>query len=136
MKTIDIKGIIAAKGLDRKIVAAQLFPKNAYPVLALNRVIAGETSLNEQQISKFAAVAGVELEDLYSPRSWRKTREGEDLVFQSQDWTARYNTETKITTLLHNNSMVHEEVVHKAAITLDDYLRSLELIIKKYSNEN
>jgi len=57
MQFIDIPAVIEARGLDKKVVAAQLFPSNRHPVLALNRVIKGVGYLNELQINKLALLA-------------------------------------------------------------------------------
>lgn len=134
MKTINIDKIIEGAGLDKNVVAMQLFPQNSHPRLALNRVsVTG--NLDADQISKLATMAGRPISEIFSPKEWKASRKADELIFTNGRWTARYNTETGMTDLWHNNSLIHETIIHKKAISLDDYLRSLELIIsKKHEN--
>ena len=60
---INLKKIVLK--MEKKEIAKQLFPGNKYPVLALNRVIAGEGSLDANQISKLSKLSGIPIEKLF-----------------------------------------------------------------------
>lgn len=131
MQTVKVKEVISQKNLDMKEVAQQLFPKNKYPRLALNRVMAGDAVLDADQISKLALMAGVQISDLYTGNWKAKSRKGVH-VFTNDEYTAELNTETWITKIFHKDSMIHEAVIHSGTTPLSDYLNELDSIINKY----
>ena len=131
MRKINIPFIIESKGLEVEEVANQLFPKNKHSRLALNRVIAGDSSLNEEQISKLALLAGVPISALFSGDEWKASYSDNIHTFTNSDYRAELDTTTWITRLFHNNSMIHEQVIHSKNITLSDYLELLNSEINK-----
>lgn len=137
MNTIDLKAIIEAKNLNTKIVAQQLFPTNQYPVLALNRVIAGQSLLDSMQISKFAMLANMSIDELYTNRGWKADSKDGIHTFNNGEYLAELNTKTWTTKIYHNNSMIHEEVIHAKDTPLNQYLEALNnVILNIKSNEN
>jgi len=132
MKTIDIQAIIDAEGLDKNKIAEQLFPTNQYPRLALNRVIAGKAELDASQISRLASLAGMTFDELYGENWKAKSKDGIH-KFTNGDYTAELDTNTWITKVFHNSSMLHESVLHSKDLPLSEYFILLNKIIK---NEN
>lgn len=132
MKTIDLSKIIEDRGLNTKEVAKELFPKNKYPKLALDRVIKGEAFLDTNQVSRLSLITGVPIQFLYSNGEWKTTSKEEGIVtFQTGEYRAELNTGEWITKIYHKGSIFHESVIHQESITLSKYLKSLtELIIK------
>lgn len=133
MKTIDIRQIIEAKGLDFKTVAEQLFPTNQFPRLALNRVIDKKSELDASQISKLALLAGVPIGDLWEA-SWGATASGKGIhLFSNGEYIAELDTNTWITKIFHKSSMIHESVIHSDGVALSEYFKTLNKII--YAND-
>lgn len=131
MRTINLKSIIEAKGLDVEMVAQQLFPTNQYSRLALNRVIAGKGELDASQISKFALLADCSIEDLYGDYWECKFTDGVH-TFSNKDYVAELNTKTWTTKIFHKNSMIHESVIHGESMPISTFLKTINQII----NEN
>jgi hypothetical protein len=134
MKTINIKGIIERQGLDVKEISRQLFPKNKYPRLALNRVMSGGAVLDANQISKFALLAGIDISDLYSGANWNaKSKQGVH-IFTNGDFRAELNADTWITKIFHKDSLFHESIIHSGSTPLSAYLNELDSIIINFKN--
>lgn len=131
MKVIKIKEVIDRNGLDFEETAKHLFPRNKYPRLALNRVIAGEAVLDADQISKLSLLSGVAIEDLFSG-NWEVQRKPGKIVIQSEDYRAELDTESWITSVFHKKSLIHESVIHSGSISLQNYIDAIETVINKY----
>lgn len=129
MNTIDVKGIIEAKGLDTQTVAQQLFPTNQYARLALNRVIQGKALLDSTQISKFALLAGMTISELYNNGGWEAKSDAGIHTFTNGEFIAELNTNTWITKIFHNKSMIHESIIHAKDTPLSQYLEALNNVI-------
>lgn len=135
MNTIDLKAIIEAKNLDVALVAQQLFPTNQYSRLALNRVIAGKAELDATQISKLAMLANMTIDELYN-RTWKADSKDGIHTFNNGEYLAELDTKTWITKIFHNNSMIHEKVIHAKDTPLNQYLEALNnVILNIKSNE-
>lgn len=134
MRTINVKEIIEVRGLDTKEVARQLFPKNKYPDLALNRVIKGKNTLDADQISKFALLAGIQISELFSGENWKAAQSKGVHVFTNGEFRAELDSETWTTKIFHKDSMFHESVIHSGSTPVSEYLSQLDLIISNYKN--
>lgn len=135
MRTIDIKKVIDSAGLDFKEVATQLFPKNKYPDLALNRVIKGVNVLDADQISKLALMANVPISDLFSGGEWKADIKGKTHVFSNGDYKVELDTETWISRIFHKGSLFHESVIHSGSIPLSEYLENIDILINQFQNK-
>lgn len=136
MRTINVKEIIETRGLDTKEVARQLFPKNKYPDLALNRVIKGKNVLDADQISKLALMAGLQLSELFSGENWKSVARKDVHVFTNGEFRAELDSETWITKIFHKDSMFHESIIHSGSTPVSEYLSQLDLIISNFKNQN
>jgi hypothetical protein len=132
MRTIKVKEIIETRGLDIKEVARQLFPKNKYPDLALNRVMKGKNVLDADQISKLALMAGIPLSELFSGEAWKALSRKGVHVFTNGDFRAELDSETWMTKVFHKDSMFHESIIHSGSTPLSEYLNQLDLIINNF----
>lgn len=135
---IDLKSIIETRQLDVDQLAKNLFPANKYPKLALNRVLSGEANLDEVQIAYLATSLNTSIDDLYSNQSWKaKSSEGIH-VFEKDGYKVELNTETWISKIFHQETLIHESVIHNASIALSTYLEEIDktiLTLKQTSNE-
>lgn len=136
MNKLDLQNIIDTYNLDQKEVAKNLFPKNKYPELALNRVLARETYLDTEQASKLALIIGVPIEKLFSTAKWSGKRVGATHILTNGEYRAELDSETWTTKIFHNDSLFHDEVLHSGTTSLSKYLSKLdELILNhKYIN--
>lgn len=135
MQKIDIERIIKEQGLNVTEVAQQLFPKQKYPRLALNRVIAGNGLLDSDQVSKLALLAGLKISDLFSGENWTAQSKQGIHYFQNGDFKAELNTRTWITKVFHKDSLFHESVMIAGNTPLNIYLRELDAIINTYKSK-
>jgi len=131
MKTIDVESIIKEANLSKVEVAIQLFPENKFPALALNRVMNQELPLDANQISKLSLLAGIPIASMFSGESWKAELKGNVHTFTNGEYKAELDTDTWVTKVFHNNSRIHEELIHSKAIPLSEYLNKLDLIINK-----
>lgn len=134
MRTIDVKGIIDRQGLDPKDVAKQLFPKNKYPDLALNRIIKGINSLDAEQISKLALMSGLSISELFSGNAWKSGPVKKDcLTFENGEYYAELDTDKWVIKVFHNETLFHEEVIIPSTLPVKKFLEQLDQIILKQS---
>jgi hypothetical protein len=136
MRTINVKEIIKTRGLDIKEVARQLFPKNKYPDLSLNRVMKGKSVLDADQISKLALMAGLQLSELFSGENWKVSSRKGVHVFTNGEFRAELDSETWITKVFHKGSMFHESIIHSGSTPVSEYLSQLDIIINNYKSKN
>jgi hypothetical protein len=132
MRKIDLDRIIDAYGLNNVEVAMQLFPGNAHPGLALNRIKKGVAVLDADQISKLALMAGIPISALYAGGQWRKTFKSGIHKFTNGKFTAELSTVTFITKIFHNESLFHESLIASPTIALSEYFEKLDLEILKF----
>lgn len=134
MRDLKIKEIIKNSGLDFEEVAHQLFPKNKFPVLALNRVSRGKAYLDSAQISKLSLMTGVSISSIFSGDStgaeWKAVSKKGMHIFTNGDFRAELDTETWVTKVFHKGSMFHESIIHTSSIPLSEYIDKLDLILK------
>jgi len=132
MSKIDLQQIMTRADLNKKEVAQQLFPKNIHPVLALNRVMAGEALLDADQISKLSLLVGVPISDLFKGSEWKaQTKEG-NYYLSNGDFLAILDHPSGMTKLFHKDSLLHEEILHSGLIVLSEYLEKLNTLILNY----
>lgn len=135
MNEIDIKVIIEKQGLNIKEVAAQLFPGNSYPKLALDRVIKGKAFLDSNQISKLSFISRMPIQFLYSNSKWDFESKRKEIRFSHGEYVGVLNTFNNITKIYHNKSLFHESIIHKSSIPLSEYLEKIEQLIINYNNK-
>lgn len=130
-KLIDIRGVIEKSGLNYSDVATELFPLNAYPRLALNRVADRKNGahLDEEQISKLASLLGLNISELFDETEWSSKIEGDKVTFSTKDYRAELDLKTNKTKIYHLNSLFHSEIIHSLTVPLSEYLESLNKII-------
>ena len=131
MKTINLKKIIEVKNLDKKEVAAELFPTNKFATLALDRVLDGKSVLDANQISRFSLYSGIPIAELYSGADWSSTIKGGTHVLLKGAYRAELDSKTWTTKLFHKDSLFHEFILHKPSISLAEYIETLNSVISK-----
>lgn len=131
MNTIDVKKAIEESGADIKEIAAQLFPGNKYPKLALNRVLSGEAYLDSVQVSKLSMLLGIKISDLYES-NWKMESKKDMIIFESGSYRAELSTKTWVTKLFDKGSLFHETIIHGKYAQLSEYLKKLNSIIIKH----
>lgn len=115
--------------LGKKEVAAQLYPDNKFPELALNRVLNSNANLDSNQLSKLAALAGCTVSEILG-NDWTKTADKSGLlVFQSERYRAELNTETWTTRIFDNGSLFHDEIIHGQGVPLSEYIGALNELV-------
>lgn len=135
MKKIDLAKILQCYKLDATEVATLLFPTNTHAGLALKRVMGGKGLLDADQIAKLAFFLNVSIDDLYADQ-WAHSERGERLHrFENGDYFAELDPITWVTKVYHKNSLLHETVLHAGTVTLTEYFKQLNLIIKNFKDE-
>lgn len=135
MKTIDLKKLIESSDLDSKEVAKQLFPKNKYPDLALNRVMKGLNVLDADQISKLSLLSGVPISELFSGGEWKGSTAQNVHVFTNGEYRAELDPQTWITKVFHKGSLFHDSIIHSGSTPINEYLHELDQIIINFKNK-
>ena len=133
MNKFNLNSIIEYNKLDAKKVAAELFPENKYPMIAMTRVINGEALLNSEQISKLSFLTGIPISQLFESGGWANlpTKSNDNtLRFENGDYTATLDRDTWITSLAHKNSIFHESIVVDGnTVPLSVYFTELDKLI-------
>jgi len=126
---IDLKQIIEKMEMSKKEVATELFPVNKFPVLALNRVLAGEAVLDADQISKLSMLSGLSPNEMFS--SWKmKSRMGIHTL-TSGNYRADLDMHSGTTKIFYKGSLDHEFIIHKTNIELSEFINMLNTKIEE-----
>jgi len=130
---LQIEHILAARKLDFKYVASQLFPKNRHPKAALQRVVKGQGTLTAEQLSKLAAMADVNVQELFAVNwSIAPVQEAYTLTFTRGRYTAHLNLAGGRTRILDGETLIHETLLHSTSITLTEYIEAINELLKLY----
>ena len=133
--SINLEQIIQGKNLDVNEVSDLLFPNNKHPRLALNRVFSGESTLDAEQISRFANRYHVKVADMFSGVWGEAEANGRFLILKNGDYVAKLDKTTWTTHLFDKGSLFHEHVLHPDGITLKAYLETLETLILTHKTQ-
>ena len=132
MRKIDLSQIIKDNNLSDSEVAKQLFPTNKHPRLALNRIFSGKAVLDANQISLLAFELDIPISELFTGGRWKAKFNGGTHTFTTGDYRAELNTKTNFTRIFHKDSLCHSCLITPIAISLNEYLRKLDLEILKF----
>ena len=132
MYTIDLDKIIKQKKLDKREIAISLFPGNKYPILAINRVLYGDTKLDSDQVKKLATILNTSIDNLYDFNFTGGRSKDDKIVIKTGDFTAELDRSFGSTRLSHKGVLLSEILVHDPSIGLSDYLEQIKQVINKY----
>jgi hypothetical protein len=136
---VNVQSFMDVHELDPQEVAKELFPTNAYPVMALKRILTGEALLDSDQIQKLAHLAGVGVEKVFNKgwsRSTDRSENGPKYILTSGSWRAEIDRMSWVTRLFHNDRPVVEEIISKPTVGLVEYINDLELAITRAEFNN
>lgn len=134
MQKINLKKAIKDSGLNNSEIAKQLFPKNKYPSLALNRVIQGKAFLDSAQISKLSLLLNISISDLFGA-TWKSKKVGHIMTLTTGNYKAELDTQLWITKIFDKDSLFHESVIHNGSVGLSIYLSALNTIILEHKTK-
>lgn len=136
MQQINLKRIIELTGVSATKLGQHLFPDNAYPYKAINRVCTGKSFLNSEQIVKLSEFINVPVGLLFDSAEWRMSMPaGHDrrvIQFRTYDYFAELDLETMTTTVSRNGALFFEKIEHPKSVGLTAYLSSITDLIIKY----
>jgi len=131
---INLTSFISAHKLDSTEVAKELFPTNAYPVMALRRIISGSALLDSDQITRLAAMANTTVEKVFN-NGWSVATDficpTPKYILTSGDWRAEIDRATWVTKLFCKDKAVSEKLISSPTVTLSEFINALELVIAK-----
>lgn len=134
MKSIDLQKIMDARALTKKEVAAQLFPNNSYPVIALTRILTGKALLDSDQISRLSLLTSLTIDELYG--STFKGKAKKDLItWTDGNITAILDRTTWVTKIFDKATMFHESIIHTGATPLEGYLSAVTKLVTEYKQK-
>ena len=134
MSTINLEEIIKNSQVDEKFLSEQLFPGNAYPMLALKRVKKGEANLDSSQIVKLSELTGISIENLFEKEGWKSSSNPSGLlIFENGDFRAELNRTDWTTKIYHKGSLFEDMLIHDKNTLLSTFLEKIEEIISKHN---
>lgn len=137
MNRINVKKIMADKGLSATQLGKVLYPNNRYPHMAVARLLKEDAALNSDQVDRLANYLGVGISQLYDGAgAWSWVTHKNVHTFTNGEYTAYLDINTFTTRLFHNNSMYHEAIIHSKQTTLSEYLDNINYLIIKHKQEN
>jgi len=131
---INLKSIIKKSNIKKEYIACELFPENKFPIMALDRVIRGDSELDSKQISKLASLLDVSIDQLFN-NNWKGKSNNKSIVFEKGEYRAELSISKWITRIYHNESLFHETVMIPDFIKLSDYINMLDEIINNYKEK-
>lgn len=132
---VNLKSFIEAHDLDPNETARELFPGNAYPVMAMKRILQGHALLDTDQVSRLAAFAGVPVSKVFN-NGWSVSTEGTPdtpkYILETEDWRAEIDRTTWMTTLFHKGSPVQTKMISSPTVKLSELVSALDMEIIKH----
>lgn len=137
LSRINLGKIIADSGIDANEISKILFPENKFPRLALNRVISGESTLNEDQISRLVSFTGMDYNEIFNTSGWLgvKSNNRSEMVFENGYFRAKLDTNNWTVKIFHRDSLYHETAMLNKYITISEFFKTLDSIINKIQHE-
>lgn len=128
---INIDRIIEQSGLDSEEIAVKLFPNLAHPRKALQRVLNGESKLDSDQIAKLSSLTNIPIQDLFND-TWKSRSSNGIITFTKGDYLVCLDNDSNITRIYKKGASFHESILHNGAISVKDYLKTVDDIIEKH----
>lgn len=122
---INLIAIKEKHGWTKKYLADILFPMNAHPVHAIDRVLRGDTHLDENQILLLAAKIGCNPGDLFTEANWKAEAQGLSHTFTNGKYVAKLDLETMKIEFFVEGTLKHETILASSAITTTELLTFL-----------
>lgn len=130
--SIKLKNIIEAKKLNLQIVATALYPENNQPVPALRRVLNGQAFLNEVQIEKLSQLSGLTIAELFDYDNIKIDHSPNNISVEIGNVDGLLNLETMHLSVFRDGETIHETVILKAAITVNELIEYIKTISKSF----
>ena len=135
MKKIDLNQIFVNKGVDRRDVAAFLYPEHKKPVAALNRIIHGKAELTASEIAKIAEYLNCSVDDLYSVHGYSMKSEARTLIFKSPEFEVCLDMDTFMAYIYKDKKYVSSMLVPARSIPVSEFIEQVEEYIKENNDE-
>lgn len=127
---INLKKLIHSRGIDKSHLAQVLYPDHKHPSMALTRLIAGRSKLQEEQIFRLSMFTGLSVDALYSESMhWKRTEQAGLIRFSLDNYSAIYSPATGITKIYHLDSLLATHVLSKTNQPLGEYLSEINQIV-------
>jgi hypothetical protein len=127
---INIKKLIEERNLDRASLAVALFPTAKHPAIALTRLVANRSRLNDEQIYRLSIFCDLSIEQMYEQSLyWKQHSNGGLVRFTMDNWSAILNPATGITKVYMLESLVTTHVLSAMNQPLSTYLSELNQIV-------
>ena len=131
---INLDLIHAKSSFSKEALALELFPTHTFPVKAFERVARGEGDLNSSQIIHLAEFLGVTVSEIFDEIPWQRKAKRNVLIFSHKEARVELNTLTWTTKIFLNGQMAYEEAIIKRSLSIERYLKEVNLIIQKLKN--
>jgi hypothetical protein len=125
---MDLKSIIEEYKLDKKELARQLFPNNAFPDRALDRITQGLGCLYSDQIQKLAEILKVPPGSLFDSE-WKASYEDNHHTFKKGAFTVILNANNWQTTIYKEGNLKIEKLIGAPNMTLEAYFSSIDKLL-------
>lgn len=134
MKKINLKKVLDETGIEVNKAAEELFPGNAHPRRAINRVFREDALLDSDQISKLSAMTKIPIDKLFEDK-FNHTDDGTDeILIYTENYRAKLNTKDYTVTVFENSSLVHETFKVNPNTEINSLLIQIKTRIENYKD--
>lgn len=126
MAKIDLAAIMEAYKLDKTELGKALFPKNAHPYNAIDRLLKGEGALSLEQALILSRLTGVSIEDLTEVSGWKASLKGRIHYFSKDGATALFNLDTGFLIVTDSEGRKQETYIISDVTTLKSLIETVE----------
>lgn len=134
MDKFDINKVIEHWGVNAKELAYVLFGDLKYPAYAMDRVMAGESFLDSNQLVILAEYLGVKVSDLYNLDSWKGITDKGRIAFQKGPYKVSFRYGNSVAVIFKNNEFLTEFLVTPNCTPVSDFINLVDNIIKQCEN--
>lgn len=133
---INLHKLMVDRKIDRKDLAAVLFPGHKYSAVALTRLLSGRSKLGEEQIYRLSIFTGLSIDALYADTmQWKQTSDAGFIRFTMDQFRAVYAPANGVTKIYHLEKLLATHILSKPNQPLSDYLREItDIVVSKSIN--
>lgn len=138
MTQVDLSQLIEAYGIDAGVLSLLLFPKNKFPMSALNRMLNEKMLLNSEQLAALSEFLNIPVDALFTREGGWSSKEitKNSISFTKDGFVVTLNLATFVTNISKDNEVLANHTLVKKGITLRDYLQLIDIHINQIKQQH
>lgn len=132
LEQFSLQKLVTEFNLNPAELAKILFPHVKYPILAFNRVLSGEASLDTDQLQNLASFLGMFVSELFNVEGWKSKSQPGQLFFMKDKYNAICHVTTGVISLFCEGDIVDTYIMSPGLTSVSEFINSINKQILEY----